>query len=121
MHDELLEHGRMDTFFDSRACRQNRKKGPSILTQISISGPRRVGFQLQVADNPELRKTTDAMIRDIVAIQEPGGYLNTYYNGDRSRFVCSTTPRRPVTNCIASVTCYRAQLRTIDNRRSDAA
>jgi DUF1680 family protein len=40
-------------------------------------------FQLQVADEPELRKTTDAMIRDVVAIQEPSGYLNTYHNSDR--------------------------------------
>jgi DUF1680 family protein len=41
-----------------------------------------VGFTLQSQPVPELRTQTDAMIREVVAVQEPSGYLNTYYVGD---------------------------------------
>jgi hypothetical protein len=41
-----------------------------------------VGFALQSQPLPELRGQTDAMIREVVAVQEPSGYLNTYYVGD---------------------------------------
>jgi DUF1680 family protein len=42
-----------------------------------------VGWALQSDSLPELRRKTDSMIREVVAIQEPSGYLNTYYQGDR--------------------------------------
>jgi len=42
-----------------------------------------VGWALQSGAMPELRRTTESMIGEVVAIQEPGGYLNTYYQGDR--------------------------------------
>jgi hypothetical protein len=38
-----------------------------------------VGFELQGRDQPELKWTTDTMIREVVAVQEPSGYLNTYF------------------------------------------
>jgi hypothetical protein len=38
---------------------------------------------LQTGDQPELQQTTCAMIHDIVAAQEPGGYLDTYFVDDR--------------------------------------
>jgi len=41
-----------------------------------------VGFTLQSQPSPELRSQTDAMIREVVAVQEPSGYLNTYFVGD---------------------------------------
>src|SRR6202012_2029543 len=40
-------------------------------------------FQLQGGNYPELRKTIDATIADVVAVQEPSGYLNTYFDGDK--------------------------------------
>jgi len=83
MHDELLEHGRMDNFLRLDGKSSEPQKGPVYSDSDIYKWTEAVGFQLQVADNPELRKTTDAMIREIVAIQEPSGYLNTYYNGDR--------------------------------------
>ena len=83
MHQELEAHGRMDNF--------RRLVGKSTAPQIGpyfadsdiykwIDG---VGWALQSDGMPELRRTTDAMIREVVAVQEPGGYLNTYYQGDR--------------------------------------
>jgi hypothetical protein len=38
---------------------------------------------LQTGDHPDLRATTDKMIDEIIAVQEPTGYLNTYYQNDR--------------------------------------
>jgi len=83
MHDELLEHGRMDNFLRLEGKSSEPQKGPVYSDSDIYKWTEAVGLQLQVADNPALRKTTDAMIRDVVAIQEPTGYLNTYYNGDR--------------------------------------
>jgi DUF1680 family protein len=83
MHDELLEHGRMTNFLRLQGKSSDPQKGPVFSDSDIYKWAEAVGFQLQVADNRELRKTTDAMIRDVVAIQEPSGYLNTYYQGDR--------------------------------------
>jgi DUF1680 family protein len=38
-----------------------------------------VGFALQSGDRPKLRAMTDRIIQEVVAVQEPSGYLNTYY------------------------------------------
>ncbi|GAC1355223.1 MAG: glycoside hydrolase family 127 protein [Acidobacteriaceae bacterium] len=42
-----------------------------------------VGFALQTDPSLPVRQTMDGMIREVVAIQEPSGYLNTYYQGDK--------------------------------------
>ncbi|HEY6375741.1 MAG TPA: beta-L-arabinofuranosidase domain-containing protein [Edaphobacter sp.] len=83
MHDELLQHGRMDNFLRLEGKFQGPQKGPVYSDSDIYKWIEAVGFQLQVDDQPELRKTTNSMIRNVVAIQEPNGYLNTYYNGDR--------------------------------------
>jgi DUF1680 family protein len=83
MHEQLLEHGRMDNFLRLEGKSSEPQKGPVYSDSDIYKWTEAVGFQLQVGDDAELRKTTDAMIRDVVAIQEPSGYLNTYYNGDR--------------------------------------
>jgi DUF1680 family protein len=81
MHDELLEHGRMDNFLRLEGASSQPQKGPVFSDSDIYKWTEAVGFQLQNGDQPELRKTTDAMIRQVVAVQEPSGYLNTYYNG----------------------------------------
>jgi DUF1680 family protein len=43
------------------------------------------GFALQSGDRPELRSLTDKTIKEVVAAQEPSGYLNTYYVGDHAK------------------------------------
>jgi DUF1680 family protein len=83
MHDELLEHGRMDNFLRLKGKSTEPQKGPVFSDSDIYKWTEAVGFQLQIGDQPELRRTTEGIIRDIVAIQEPGGYLNTYYNEDR--------------------------------------
>jgi DUF1680 family protein len=39
------------------------------------------GYELQSQDNPQLRKTVDGLIDEIVAVQEPSGYLGTKFTG----------------------------------------
>src|SRR5207245_6527038 len=43
------------------------------------------GFALQSGDRPELRSLTDKIVKEVVAAQEPSGYLNTYYVGDHAK------------------------------------
>src|ERR1700733_508430 len=83
MRDELLEHGRMGNFLRLKGKSTEPQKGPVYSDSDIYKWTEAVGFQLQTGDNPELRETTEEMIRDVVAIQEPSGYLNTYFNGDK--------------------------------------
>jgi uncharacterized protein len=83
MHDALLEHGRMDNFLRLTGASSEPQKGPVYSDSDIYKWTEAVGFQLQVSDQPELRKMIDTMVHEVVAIQEPSGYLNTYYNGDR--------------------------------------
>src|SRR5215467_8879440 len=63
MHDELLEHGRMDNFLRLTGKSKEPQKGPVFSDSDIYKWMEAVGFQLQVGDQPELKKTTDAMIR----------------------------------------------------------
>ncbi len=83
MHDELVDHGRMDNFLRLTGRSSQPQKGPVFSDSDIYKWTEAVGFALQTTDQPQLRKTTDAMIRDVVAVQEPGGYLNTYYVEDK--------------------------------------
>src|ERR1039458_5601690 len=83
MHDELVAHGRMDNFLRLTGRSSEPQKGPVYSDSDIYKWTEAVGFVLQTGDQPELRKTNDAMIRDVVAIQEPNGYLNTFYVGER--------------------------------------
>jgi DUF1680 family protein len=83
MHDELIAHGRMDNFLRLEGKSSAPQKGPVYSDSDMYKWTEAVGFALQSGDQPELRKTTEAIIAEIVASQEPGGYLNTYYVGDK--------------------------------------
>jgi DUF1680 family protein len=83
MHDQLLAHGRMNNFLRLEGKSTAPQKGPVFSDSDIYKWAEAVGFALQTADQPQLRESTAAMIRDVVATQEPSGYLNTYYVGDR--------------------------------------
>lgn len=83
MHDELVDHGRMDNFLRLEDRSKEPQKGPVYSDSDIYKWMEAVGFVLQSGDRPQLRATTEAMIRDVAAAQEPSGYLNTYYVGDR--------------------------------------
>jgi DUF1680 family protein len=83
MHDELIAHGRMQNFQRLAGASAAPQTGPVYSDSDIYKWMEAVGFALQSDEQRELKKTTDAMIRDVVAAQEPGGYLNTYYVDDR--------------------------------------
>lgn len=95
MHGELLAHGRMDNFKRLNGASSEPQRGPVYSDSDVYKWTEAVGFTLQGKDEPQLRKTTDDLIRQIVATQEPNGYLNTYYVADkkplRMRYDIQTT------------------------------
>jgi uncharacterized protein len=82
MHDQLLAHGRMDNFLRLANQSAAPQVGPYYSDSDIYKWMEAVGFVLQSGDRPELRRTTEGMIRAVVAVQEPSGYLNTYYVGE---------------------------------------
>ncbi|HTH52476.1 MAG TPA: beta-L-arabinofuranosidase domain-containing protein [Edaphobacter sp.] len=83
MQEELIQHGRMTNFERLQGKSKEPQKGPMYSDSDMYKWTEAVGFALQTQDDPALRKSTDAHIREFVAVQEPSGYLNTYYVDDR--------------------------------------
>jgi DUF1680 family protein len=84
MHDQLEQHGRMDNFRRLAGKSSAPQRGPYFSDSDIYKWIEAVGFALQSGDRPELRGVTSQMIREVVAIQEPSGYLNTYYVENRA-------------------------------------
>ena len=83
MHDELLAHGRMDNFLRLEGKSSEPQKGPVFSDSDIYKWTEAAAFTLQTKDNLKLRNTVQTMIGEVVAVQEPSGYLNTYYVEDR--------------------------------------
>ncbi|HLK20166.1 MAG TPA: beta-L-arabinofuranosidase domain-containing protein [Bryobacteraceae bacterium] len=82
---ELLEaHGILDNFRRLAAKKDVPRKGPLYTDSDLYKWMEAVAFVLQSGDNPKLRATFDAITTDIAAAQEPSGYLNTNYVGDKA-------------------------------------
>lgn len=84
MHAQLLEHGRMDNFLRLEGKSSAPQSGPVYSDSDMYKWLEAVAFVLQTRDDPELHQTADLTIRQIVAAQEPSGYLNTYYVQERA-------------------------------------
>ncbi len=84
MRDQLLEHGRMDNFRRLVGKSSEPQKGPVYSDSDIYKWMEAVGFALQTGDLPDVHNQTAAMIKEVVAIQEPSGYINTYYVQDRA-------------------------------------
>ena len=95
MHDELIQHGRMDNFLRLAGKSNAPQHGPVFSDSDMYKWIEAVGFVLQSGDQPQLRQLAQIDIREIVAVQEPSGYLNTYYVqdhvGDRMLWQTQTT------------------------------
>lgn len=83
MHRELLAHGRMDNFLRLEGKSSEPQKGPVYSDSDIYKWTEAAAFTLQTSNEPQLRSIVEKMIREVVAIQEPSGYLNTYYVEDR--------------------------------------
>jgi DUF1680 family protein len=82
MRVQLEEHGRMDNYRRLVGKSSAPQKGPFYSDSDIYKWTEAVGWALQSGDQPELHRVTESMIREVVAIQEPDGYLNTYFQGD---------------------------------------
>src|SRR5215472_15558468 len=84
--EKLLEaNGRMDNFLRLQGKSDAPQHGPVYSDSDVYKWMEAAGFALQSGDRPELRSLTDRIIKEVVAAQEPSGYLNTYYVGDRAK------------------------------------
>lgn len=76
----LMEaHGWLDNFRRISEGKNVERKGPLFTDSDVYKWIEAVGFFLQSGDYPELRKVADNYINLIISIQEPSGYLNTYW------------------------------------------
>lgn len=83
MHDLLEANGRMNNFRRLVGKSSDPQKGPVFSDSDVYKWTEAVGFVLQSGDRPALRETAEKIIDEVVAVQEPSGYLNTYYQDDR--------------------------------------
>ncbi len=83
MHDLLEANGRMNNYRRLVGKSTAAQSGPVYSDSDVYKWTEAVGFALQSGDRPALRATAGKMIDEVVAVQEPSGYLNTYYQDDR--------------------------------------
>jgi uncharacterized protein len=82
--EKLLEaNGRMNNFLRLAGKSDAQQHGPVYSDSDVYKWTEAVGFELQSGDRPDLHALADKIIKEVVAVQEPSGYLNTYYVGDR--------------------------------------
>ncbi len=79
MHDLLEANGRMSNFRRLTGESSVAQSGPVYSDSDVYKWIEAGGFVLQSGDRPQLRATVEQMVDEIVAVQEPSGYLNTYY------------------------------------------
>ena len=83
MRVQLEQHGRMENFRRLVGKSSAAQQGPVFSDSDIYKWTESVGWALQSDPHPALRGFADSMIREVVAVQEPAGYLNTYYQGER--------------------------------------
>jgi uncharacterized protein len=93
--EKLLEaNGRMDNYLRLVGKSSAAQRGPVYSDSDVYKWTEAVGFALQSGDRPELRALTEKVIKEVVAVQEPSGYLNTYYVGDKAKTRMETEVQR---------------------------
>ncbi len=83
MHDLLEANGRMNNFRRLVGKSSAPQHGPVFSDSDVYKWTEAVGFALQSGDLPDVKAKTEKLIDEVVAVQEPSGYLNTYYVEDR--------------------------------------
>lgn len=83
---KLLEaNGYVDNFRRLSEGKKVERQGPVFADTDTYKWIEGVAFALESGDYPELRATADEYIDLIVSVQEPSGYLNTYWVGDKAK------------------------------------
>src|SRR5438876_3316828 len=83
MLQELEQHGVLDNFRRLSGAKQAPRRGPLYTDSDIYKWMEAVAYVLQAEDRPDLRATFDRLADEILATQEPSGYLNTYYVDER--------------------------------------
>ena len=78
----LEEHGVVDNFRRLSGRKNTGRKGPLYTDSDLYKWMEAVAYVLASGDRPELHAKLDKLIDDVLAAQEPSGYLNTYYVGN---------------------------------------
>jgi uncharacterized protein len=118
----LEEHGVVDNFRRLSGRKVAGRKGPVYTDSDLYKWMEAVAYVLQSGDHPQLRATLDKLIDTVVAAQEPSGYLNTFYVGDRAKLRFTEMQRSHELYCLghllqAAIATYRA---TGDRKLLDA-
>ena len=113
MLDLLEEHGIIDNFRRLTGRKEAPRRGPVYTDSDIYKWMEAVAFVLQSEDHPDLRATMDRLIGEVLAAQEPSGYLNTYYVGDKAALRFSEMQRSHELYCLghllqAAIAYYRA-------------
>jgi DUF1680 family protein len=83
---KLLEaHGYVDNFRRLTEKMDVPRKGPVFADTDTYKWLEAVAYFLESGDHPDLRAVADEYIDTIVKVQEPDGYLNTYFVGDKAK------------------------------------
>jgi DUF1680 family protein len=84
--EKLLEaNGRMANFLRLAKQSDAPQQGPVYSDSDVYKWLEAVGFALQSGDIPQLHAQADKIIKEVEVVQEPNGYLNTYYVGDKAK------------------------------------
>lgn len=81
----LEEHGVVDNFRRLTGKKKMERRGPLYTDSDLYKWMEAVAFVLQSGDDPKLRATFDGLVEEVLAAQEPSGYLNTYWSGERAK------------------------------------
>jgi uncharacterized protein len=84
MLEELEEHGVVDNFLRLEGKKDVPRRGPLYTDSDIYKWMEAAAFVLQSVDEPKLRAEFDRLTGIILAAQEPSGYLNTYWSGERT-------------------------------------
>jgi len=114
----LEEHGVVDNFRRLSGRKNVPRKGPlytdsDLYKWIEAASWAIASNETAEGDKVRFRTQIEALISDIVAAQEPSGYLNTYYVGDKVRLRFTELTRSHEDYCLghllqAGIAYYRA-------------
>ncbi len=111
---ELLEqNGVVDNFRRLSGRKNVPRRGPLYTDSDLYKWMEAVAFVLQSEDRPSLREAFDRLSDEILAAQEPTGYLNTYYVEERRKLRFQEMHRGHELYCLghllqAAIAYYRA-------------
>ncbi|MBV8833790.1 MAG: glycoside hydrolase family 127 protein [Acidobacteriaceae bacterium] len=118
MLDLLEEHGEVDNFRRLTGKKNVPRRGPlytdsDVYKWIEAASWAIESNETSDADKQKFRTEIDSLAGDIVAAQEPSGYLNTYYVGDKVRLRFTELTRSHEDYCLghliqAGIAYYRA-------------